>query len=86
MHTCNCATCYVSFSIPAAMERRLRECHNTFYCPSGHANFYPAKSDLEITKQKLSQKEREIESLLAAQKKATKLATKPVRKASKKAK
>lgn len=43
-----CATCHVSFAITHDLNNRLRDCHNTFYCPMGHTNFFPAKTEREI--------------------------------------
>lgn len=36
----HCAYCNVPFAIFSAHDRRLRESHEPFYCPSGHSNVY----------------------------------------------
>lgn len=69
MILCNCASCGMSFAIPAAHQRRLRQCHNVFYCPSGHANHYPAKTDVEVLRERVLSKDLEIIELKAELKK-----------------
>lgn len=51
LHQCNCANCHVAFWMSLAMVKQLRECHNEFYCPNGHSNYYPAKTDAEKYKE-----------------------------------
>lgn len=43
----NCAECGIDFCMPTAHHQRLRESHETFYCPNGHRNHYPGKTDKE---------------------------------------
>jgi hypothetical protein len=42
-----CAECGIEFCVPEGHHRRLRRTHETFYCPSGHSNYYPAETDDE---------------------------------------
>lgn len=60
----NCASCGMSFAITSDFEGTLRECHNTFYCPKGHHNYFPAKTDVEKLREKLAEKS---SSLVAAE-------------------
>lgn len=69
MRLCNCATCGVSFAFPVAVAKRREDDHQGFYCPNGHTNYYPQKSDAQILRDKLRMKEREIEELKAAEQK-----------------
>lgn len=45
MHAVECAECGISFGIPKDFEERRRKDHATFYCPSGHSNYYGQKSE-----------------------------------------
>jgi len=42
-----CSKCHAQFAITNAHDNQLRKCHNTFYCPSGHDQYYPGKTDEE---------------------------------------
>src|SRR5690606_31780949 len=45
-----CANCRVAFALEEDYRKdRLRD-HRTFYCPNGHSNYYPGRSDLEQLK------------------------------------
>ncbi len=83
MTVCNCATCGMSFAMPSAVNRRLHECHNAFYCPAGHSNYYPQKSKAEQLQEWVNEKERTILNLreqLRQAEAAAKAAKKPARK------
>jgi len=43
----HCARCSMMFGVPSDFIQRRRDDHNTFYCPNGHSNWYPGKSDKE---------------------------------------
>lgn len=62
-----CARCGVSFAFSKTTVNARRQDHDTFYCPFGHGNFYPEKSDVEILRQTLEEKEREIKKLKASE-------------------
>ena len=47
MYEQSCIVCGVRFSIPDVLDNQLRECHNTFYCPKGHKQFYSGESKTE---------------------------------------
>jgi hypothetical protein len=47
MYTETCCKCGIQFSIPDEYLNKLRRCHNTFYCPNGHPQYYPGKTDEE---------------------------------------
>jgi hypothetical protein len=66
MEMCNCAKCGISFAIPTAVQKRLRECHNEFFCPMGHSNYYPHKTEAESLREALSNKDIRISELLIA--------------------
>lgn len=64
MAVCNCANCGVTFAIPEKMEKRLRNNHETFYCPSGHTNYFPSKSEAEKIKEQAEREKRNLEAQL----------------------
>ena len=43
-----CIECGVVFWISDEVYEKLRETHNTFYCPSGHTQCYTIKSSKEL--------------------------------------
>ena len=54
MDVIQCAACGIPFGISSEKVGRLRKCHNTFYCPDGHAQSFPAKSDEEKLREQIS--------------------------------
>jgi len=59
----DCAECKIPFWITNGADDRFRKEHKTFYCPNGHTNFYPQKTDAEILKGRLADKDIEIADL-----------------------
>lgn len=55
-----CANCGVSFGMPENWHNHFRKTHQYFYCPAGHNNYYPAKSDEEKLRDELKRKEQEL--------------------------
>lgn len=45
-----CACCAITFAVPS----RFCDDHKTFYCPSGHRNYYAEESKEEKLKRKLA--------------------------------
>lgn len=66
-----CANCGMPFAITKDLYDRLKVCHNAFFCPKGHSNYFPAKSDVEILKGKILSKDLEIIELKKALEKKT---------------
>lgn len=58
-----CAGCGISFAIARDLNNRLIENHHTFYCPSGHENYYPKQSQAEIAKQEAQKAKDEADRL-----------------------
>lgn len=48
-----CANCNQSFAITHSLWKKRRRDHGDFYCPDGHTNYYPQKSDLDRVKEDL---------------------------------
>lgn len=57
--TCCHKDCAVVFGLNADHERNLRQTHAWFYCPNGHHQHYPHKSDVEIQKERAEAAERD---------------------------
>ncbi len=49
-----CANCGKPFAITTDLEGRLRECHNTFYCPSGHPQSFLGQTETERLRKKVA--------------------------------
>ena len=43
-----CCECGMAFAMPDLIARERKRDHASFYCPSGHAQHFPAKSDVEL--------------------------------------
>lgn len=56
-----CATCSMLFAIPSRFEKQRRDDHVEFYCPAGHSNYYPQKSEAEKLKDDVARLQRERE-------------------------
>lgn len=74
MRLSNCADCGMSFALPVAVAKRREEDHKSFFCPNGHPNYYPQKSEAEILRERLRTKERELEEMRTAEQERLKLA------------
>lgn len=55
-----CADCGTPFAISRDKYERLRECHNNFFCPNGHANHYNGETEAEKLRKQLKQKEESL--------------------------
>jgi len=49
-----CCGCGIEFAAPEEFVKARRRDHQTFYCPAGHAQHFPHKSDVEELKDKLA--------------------------------
>jgi len=56
-----CCNCGVIFFLSEEMDTRRRKDHDSFYCPSGHSQSYKAKSEEQKLRERLLEKERELE-------------------------
>lgn len=61
----NCANCGITFGVPRRFESDRRTDHKSFFCPSGHSNYYPGKSDEERLRERVEQLERARDNALA---------------------
>lgn len=53
-----CANCHTDFGVQPAFIRARRADHASFYCPFGHTNYYPQKSDLQKQRERAERAER----------------------------
>lgn len=59
-----CAKCGMIFGVTPKTEGRFRNSHESFYCPMGHTQWFPGKSEAEklrdeLTRQKQAAEQRE---------------------------
>lgn len=69
-----CANCGMPFAITKDKEERLRQCHNTFYCPVGHPQHFSAKTETERLRERVRDFEAAEQKRAADSAKAAKLA------------
>ena len=60
-----CAGCGMAFGVTKDFERRRRDDHKTFYCPSGCHNWYSQDNETEAAKKELEREKRYNASLLS---------------------
>ncbi len=53
-----CGECGISFAVPEWWVTTRKQNHETWYCPNGHPRHYPAKSEEEILREKLADRDR----------------------------
>lgn len=51
---CTCCVCGITFYVPDNWNRERRERHDSFYCPNGHSQHYPSKTDAEKLREQLA--------------------------------
>jgi len=72
-----CLTCGMLFAFSADVAKRFRDTHIGFLCPRGHSQYYPAKSDAEILREKLATEQAKLANAqfaqMVAEKKAKRL-------------
>jgi len=56
--TIECCSCGTLFAVPAQLYGKLKETHNTFYCPSRHSQYFSGESKGEKYKRKLEEAEK----------------------------
>lgn len=60
LNVIECANCGLVFAVTTDFERRRRNDHGGFYCPFGHSNYFPSKSDEEKLRDQLSEEKRKL--------------------------
>lgn len=51
LDTETCISCGTTFAIETGLLRQRRRDHQFFYCPNGHSQCYPGKSDIELARE-----------------------------------
>lgn len=49
-----CAKCSMVFGVTEKFQRERRADHAAFFCPNGHSNYYPVKSEAEKLRDQLA--------------------------------
>ena len=49
-----CSNCHMLFALTQQTKDDYQETHETFYCPKGHRQWYPSKSNTEKLQEKLA--------------------------------
>ena len=63
MSMVTCCKCYMRFAMFDTHTARLRENHETFYCPSGHGQSYTGQTEADKLRARLEYEQRESNSL-----------------------
>lgn len=53
-----CANCGIGFAMPQHFATKRREDHKTFYCPSGHENWFPGETEAERLQKALEREQK----------------------------
>jgi hypothetical protein len=56
----SCSSCGVPIALGQHHESSLRRNHKTFYCPNGHNQYFPAKSDVEKERERAELAEQRV--------------------------
>lgn len=56
--TVECCDCHIVFGISPALNAELHDNHKLFYCPRGHSQYFPGKSDTEKLAEQLAREKR----------------------------
>jgi hypothetical protein len=56
-----CCNCGITFGMPESIQKRRRDDHATFYCPSGHPQSYRGETEAQKLQKALDAKTRELE-------------------------
>jgi len=51
--TLTCYKCGIGFLVPTHWVSKRREDHESFWCPNGHSQHFPAKSEAELLREQL---------------------------------
>jgi hypothetical protein len=43
-----CGNCTIAFAMPQLLYENRKRDHGAFFCPMGHSQYFPGKSDLEV--------------------------------------
>lgn len=73
LETCQCASCGIIWGLPVRYEQLRRDDHKGFYCPNGHSQWFPHKSEAEELREQLKAEQAKLANaqfeLMAVEKK-----------------
>ena len=55
-----CSECGISFGMPGHFIQNRREDHNIFWCPNGHTQYFPSKSEAEVLREQLKKEQSKL--------------------------
>jgi hypothetical protein len=64
MNQTTCCACGITFAFEKSYFNRLRENHNTFYCPNGHPLHIIGKTEAELLNENLEQVKKERDNAI----------------------
>jgi len=60
LSTETCCNCGIVFAMPLDFQRRRRDDHKLFYCPSGHGQHYTGATEAQRLKRQLEQRDADL--------------------------
>jgi len=63
LETCVCSKCGIVYGVPDNFKRARREDHHSFWCPNGHSQYIPAKSEAEKLRARLEEEQSKLANL-----------------------
>lgn len=55
-----CGNCGTQYAMRSDLYKGFEQSKKTFYCPNGHEQYFGGKSEVQILKEQLHQKEQEL--------------------------
>jgi hypothetical protein len=62
---CQCSECAIRFLVPEAWRKERHADHRNFYCPNGHSQYYPQKSEAEVLREELDRTRKDLGARLS---------------------
>lgn len=59
-----CCNCGIHFAVPSDFKNKRVNDHDTFYCPSGHSQYFPGKTQCELTKERNQELRNDLDDAL----------------------
>jgi hypothetical protein len=60
-----CIECGCLFGVTEEFQKQLKRSHRNFYCPNGHGQHYPEKTDAELEREKNARLTHQLDQLKA---------------------
>jgi hypothetical protein len=62
---CECSECACQYWVTAAFCKHRQDDHATFYCPNGHTQWFPGKSEAEKLRDQLTAERAKLDQAMA---------------------